>query len=231
MLGSARDGLAIVLRTVDFGETDRIVHLFVRDEGRVSAIARGARRSRKRFAGALQTGQLVRVRYVVGRSDLARLETAETIRTFEGLLGLERGMRAGEAIALMRRMLEPDHPEPELFDAFSRYLEAECLAPDSGPLAVFLLKALALSGLGPDVAACGICRKPAPEGRSSHFDAARGTLVCRACGGSGPVLGAEVRTAVSEALLSGTAPASGLVTEVLSLARLLVRHHVGTHDI
>lgn len=231
MHGHEPDGLAVVLRTIDFGETDRIVHLFVRSAGRVNAIARGARRSRKRFAGALQTAQVVRARYAVGRSDLARLETAETVRVFDGLLEVARGLRAGEALALVRRMLEPANPEPELFDALVAYLEEESRAEDAGALAAFLLRALVLHGVGPELDRCGACGKVPPPGRPAFFDAARGTLVCRACGGAGTVLSAETRTHALAALRGEQLPERGQIAHLLALGRLLVRYHVGMHDI
>jgi DNA repair protein RecO (recombination protein O) len=225
------DGLAVVLKTIDFGETDKIVHLFVRSAGRVGAIARGARRSRKRFAGALQTGHLVRARYVIGRSDLARLESAVIVQTYDGLLSLDRGLRAGEAIALVRRVLEPLHPEPELFDAFVAYLAAESGGESAAPLAAFLLRALVLHGVGPDLSACGKCQKRPPEGRPACFDAERGTLVCRACGGAGLVLSAETRSAAISAMESAVQPPPGQIAHMLALGRLLVRYHVGMPDI
>lgn len=231
MHGSGRDGLAVVLRTIDFGETDRIVHLFVREAGRVSALARGARRSRKRFAGSLQTGHLLRVRYVVGRGELARLESAEIVRALDGLLAIERGLRAGEALAFMRGLLRPEHPEPELFDAFVAYLEAEAVADDPSPLAAFLLRALVLHGVGPELGACGTCGKVAPDGRPACFDAARGTLVCRSCGGHGGVLAPATRRAAIAAASQGVPPPPGEIANVLALGRLLIRHHVGVHDI
>ena len=43
---------AIVLRTVDYGEADRVVTLFTREHGKLSALARGARKSVKRFGAA-----------------------------------------------------------------------------------------------------------------------------------------------------------------------------------
>ena len=50
---------ALVLRAIAYGEADAVVHLLVRGRGRISAFARGARSSRKRFGGALEPFQRV----------------------------------------------------------------------------------------------------------------------------------------------------------------------------
>ncbi|GAG51712.1 unnamed protein product, partial [marine sediment metagenome] len=52
---------ALILRSVDFGESDRIVHLLVPEAGRLTAIAKGARRSFKRFPGTLDLFNHLRV--------------------------------------------------------------------------------------------------------------------------------------------------------------------------
>ena len=77
---------ALVVRLADYGDTDRIVGLFTRSRGLVSAIAKSARVSTKRFGGALQSGQLLDV--VFGRSGgaLERLESATIVDAHLGLL-------------------------------------------------------------------------------------------------------------------------------------------------
>src|SRR5581483_4569309 len=50
---------ALVLRSIAYGEAEAVVHLLVRGRGRVAAFARGARRSRKRFGGALEPFQRI----------------------------------------------------------------------------------------------------------------------------------------------------------------------------
>ncbi|MCZ6822253.1 MAG: DNA repair protein RecO, partial [Deltaproteobacteria bacterium] len=50
---------ALVLRTFDLAESDRLVHLYTEDLGRVSAIAKGARRSQRRFPGTLEIFNLL----------------------------------------------------------------------------------------------------------------------------------------------------------------------------
>ena len=69
---------ALVLRTFDQGESDRVVHLYTETHGRVGAIAKGARRSKRRFPGTLEILSLIDVRLVdPPRAQLMRLESAK----------------------------------------------------------------------------------------------------------------------------------------------------------
>jgi len=77
---------ALVLRVIEFGESDRIVHLLVPDSGRLTAIAKGARRSVRRFPGTLDLFNHLRVHVDRHRSgSMARLDSAALIRGFPGL--------------------------------------------------------------------------------------------------------------------------------------------------
>jgi len=68
---------ALVLRSYDQGESDRLVHLYSLHLGRVSALAKGARRSRRRFPGTLEILNVVQARIVESRrSSLLRLDGA-----------------------------------------------------------------------------------------------------------------------------------------------------------
>ncbi len=70
---------AIVLRTMRFGEADRILHLYTPHRGRVSAIAKGVRRARSRFGGRLEPFFRLNLVLHEGRSDLLTVTSAETV--------------------------------------------------------------------------------------------------------------------------------------------------------
>src|SRR5262249_37282659 len=55
---------ALVLGTLDYGDADRMVTLLTRSGGKLTAFAAGARKSRRRFAGALEPGTVLRARLV-----------------------------------------------------------------------------------------------------------------------------------------------------------------------
>jgi DNA repair protein RecO (recombination protein O) len=79
---------ALILRTYKLGEADRIVVFLTRDRGKKRGVAKGARRPRSRFMGALEPLTEVRVAYFENeRRELVGLNFAETIRSPLGLVG------------------------------------------------------------------------------------------------------------------------------------------------
>jgi len=190
---------AVLLRSVDFRETDRIVTLFTLQHGRLSAVARGARNSRRRFAGALEPFCVVETVLQEGRSGLYRLDEARVLTSFRGLLSdLKRMEETGRCLEAVRSF-SPEHaPEPNLFHEIVEMLAAI----DSRPIdrltrirICFLVRLLHLSGLGAELSQCGLCGKKPAEGQAARFDPTRGHLVCRACGGAAFVLGSSARNA------------------------------------
>ena len=73
---------AIVLRSIRYGEADRILHLYTPRHGRIGAIARGARRARSRFGARLEPFFRLRVVLHEGRGDLYTVTSADTVATF-----------------------------------------------------------------------------------------------------------------------------------------------------
>ena len=115
---------ALLLRSVDFGDRDRIVTLLTRDGGKVSAMARGARGSRRRFVG-LEPLCVLDVELLPGRGELQRLQGCALRRGYPGVLrSLEAISEGGRAIELLRSVTVPEHPEPELFDLVESFFEA-----------------------------------------------------------------------------------------------------------
>lgn len=192
MPSRSRQSRALLLRSVDYRDSDRIVTLLTEDYGKISALARGARRSQRRFGGALQPYVLMNAHFRPGRGELAHLESVSVDRSFHAILrSLGAIGAAGAALAVIRERL-PDHePEPAVFDATVRFLEAlNGAAPPAEALLSLQIRALALLGFAPTLDRCVRCSKTPARGRSASFDATRGGIVCRACGGGRLVLSA-----------------------------------------
>ena len=89
---------ALVLRTYKLGEADRIVVFLTRDRGKKRGVAKGARRQRSRFVGALEPLTEVRVAYFESeRRELVGMNYAETVRTPLSAVGGPDGPPAGAA--------------------------------------------------------------------------------------------------------------------------------------
>ncbi len=193
---------AILLRATDYRDADRIVTLFTQQLGKVSALARGARASKKRFSGVLEPYAVIRVGLVATRSDLLTLERAELVRVFPQVLtSLDRIDVAGAALQLVREAHEARVADEALFLAAVQFLQLIDHEPDPDRrrLLCFALRVLALSGLSPRLDVCGRSGVAVPEGRAAYFDPALGAVVARRFGGGPFLLSGESRKRLSEA--------------------------------
>lgn len=181
------------MRSVDYRDSDRIVTLLTEDYGKMSAIARGARKSQRRFGGALQPYVLMNAYFTLGRGELAHLERVSVDQSFHEILrSLDAIGAAGAALAVIRERV-PDHePEPAVFDTAVRFLAAlNEGAPAEEALLCLQIRTLALLGFSPTLDRCVHCGKTPAPGRSASFDAVRGGIVCQACGGGRLILSAR----------------------------------------
>ncbi len=174
---------AVVLSSVDYGEADRLVTLFTKDRGKLTAFAAGARKSKRRFAGAMDPGTLSRAQLVERRGTTWRLDALDVEDTFHALredLGLIS--RALYCLELCRELLREGEPHPELFDALVDYLGG-LSRKERGPtsLIAFELAALSQAGLQPRFDACAVCG--GALGERALFDPSHGGAVCLLCQG------------------------------------------------
>jgi DNA repair protein RecO (recombination protein O) len=180
----------IVLRVVDYGESDRIVTLLTRERGKVGAFARGARASRRRFAGLLEPFTLLGAELTDRRGDLLGLESASALRAHGGIRSdLARIAVAGYATELAGALVRDAEPHPELYELLAALLSALDTAPaHPAALRAYELGALAAAGYMPRLDSCARCGSPVPESRPVRLDPAHGGLLCAGCepaGGGG----------------------------------------------
>jgi DNA repair protein RecO (recombination protein O) len=189
----------IVLRTRDLGEYDRLVTLFTRDLGRVTGVARGARRLRSRFGAALELftwGDAVGFERE-GR-ELIRLDHFDIRRSFrrlrEDLDRLGHGARMVEAIMMLTG--ERDS-HPACFSLLLRGLRVLEVSPPARVQLAFTLRALDLLGHRPRFDGCVGCRRPVGT-MAVAFEPSRGGVLCAACR---PASGARPGTGVLSPLV------------------------------
>jgi len=157
---SAEKTEAIVIRQTDFSESSRIVRLFTRDFGTVSAIAKGGRRLKGPFDAALDL--LARCQIVFLRKSSAGLDIlteAQLLSRFHPGPGRLKSLYAGYYIAeLLNQLTEEYDPYPKLYDAAVRTLQqiAEQAAPEL-PLLRFELVLLRALGHLPEFEECVAC--------------------------------------------------------------------------
>lgn len=222
---------ALVLSTVDYGEADRIVTLFTRGRGRLSAFAAGARKSKRRFAGALEAGTHLRARLVERRGETFRLDGADIVQSFHRVRDdLPRISRLLYCLELVRELTRDHEPHVTLFDQLRDYL-AKLEAKEAGPtsLLLFELDALAQAGFMPQFSPCGLCGQPI--GDRPRFDPEQGGVVCFGCSPRVPrgfPVSAEVVEALARLQAGQRTPLSSeLRAKARQLLNVFIAHHLG----
>ena len=192
---------AIVLRSMRYGEADRILHLYTPDRGRLSAIAKGVRRAKTRFGGRLEPCFRLQMVLHEGRSDLLTVTSAETVaghaRLREHAGALDGAARACDAVG---RLFADGEPHRGVFNLLCNQLALLDAHPERatrGNALAFRLKLLLAAGFAPQLAACAGC------GETEHlvgFSGAAGGVVCSACEASAFAIGQEAHDFLVAAL-------------------------------
>jgi len=224
---------AIVLRSIRYGEADRILHVYTPDHGRLGAIAKGARRARSRFGARLEPFFQIRVVLHEGRGDLYTVTAVDTIDARAGLResaeALDAAARACDAVT---RLFETDEPHPEVYALLANELTLLASAHTDPAAArpenalAFRLKLLLAAGFVPQLGSCASC------GEREHltgFSAAAGGVVCSSCESASFPLGEEAYEFMVAALgrpLAGAPPASERALQMVERAiRETAEHH------
>jgi DNA repair protein RecO (recombination protein O) len=150
---------AIVLRLTDYGEADRIVSLFTLEQGKLQGIARGAKRSRKRFAGALEPFAHLKLQLQLHQgAGLANLLSADIVGIFPGIRGdLTKIGSAAYACELVERLTPDAEANPRLFRLLYCYLEVLDSAPPSpSDRRFFSVNLLKILGYQPELEVRGL---------------------------------------------------------------------------
>jgi DNA repair protein RecO (recombination protein O) len=212
---------AVVLRSMRYGEADRILHLYTPQRGRLSAIAKGVRRARSRFGGRLEPFFRLNAELHEGRGELLTVTGAQTIAGHARLRGDVRALdAAARACDAVGRLFETGEPHPGVFNLLCRQLslldeQAAHVplgpggtpgAPEAavGPGAAgragalsFRLKLLLAAGLAPQLGACANCGEP---DHLVGFSGAAGGVVCSACEAGSFALDEQAHGFMTEAL-------------------------------
>jgi DNA repair protein RecO (recombination protein O) len=181
---------AIVLHSMDYLESSRILRLVTRDGGVRSALAKGARRSSRRFGTGLDLfAQGIAQLYTKPGRDLDTLANFDVVRS-RPALGEDMGRFAGaSAIAELTLRFGRDAADVALFDAVATALDALSLAPADAALTATLAGAwriVAELGFAPATDVCGDCHAPLDDDVSVMFSHRAGGALCPRCGRLAP---------------------------------------------
>ena len=176
-----RESEAIVLRSYPLREADLLVTLFTRTEGKVRGVARSAKKSKRRFGGALEPLTYVRAFYDVREGqELARLDSFEVL---ESPLSSEVSYARAVALGHIAELLDELLPDREANDAIFR-LTLSVLQVLTGPdvwmpVTYFELWLTRLVGFLPELTECIVCGRSLISSRA-WFHALADGLMCAA---------------------------------------------------
>ena len=194
---------AILLRSIDYGESDRIVTLLGRSTGCVGAIARGARKSQRRFGGGLGLCSVgdaaLRER---GGSELLTLERFDVTVTFSSLgEDVERMGHAAYVAELLAKLCAPRQAEPHIYDMALRFLELlDARGAHTLRLRVFELLLLERLGFAPALDVCASCGREdlsTSDTIDARFVPDAGGIICFGCASRGRAMRPVVRLALA----------------------------------
>jgi DNA repair protein RecO (recombination protein O) len=190
---------AIVLRRVAYGEADWVVTLLGRDTGHVSALARSARKSARRFAGGMGMGMAGEASLQERpNADLLALETFDVYADHPLLAtDVAKTAHAAYALELCDRLCPARHPDYPVFDwleeVLARLNEGRATAER---LRVFELGLLRRLGIGPSFDRCMSCGRVDLAEENVRFHPAAGGIYCSNCANRGDILIGQVRQAL-----------------------------------
>lgn len=226
---------ALVLGRRRLGESSLIVTLFTAGKGPVRAVAKGARKARSRFGGALEPTNLLHVVYYAKETrDLQLLSQADVMRAFSGIR--ESLLRLAYAYAIIECLVGLKREEGPAAGMLA--LAGEALASvERSPrehlewgLWSFLLAVLEDSGFRPELGRCLRCNRTV-DGDEVRFDARAGGVVCPAHGGGGLLISGATKRLLEEAARGGVGPAALDAKQAAegreALRRFLVEHDLG----
>jgi DNA repair protein RecO (recombination protein O) len=195
---------ALVLGTMDYRESDRIVTLFTLEQGKVKGIARGAKRSVRRFGGSLELFARLRTELVL-REGLSGISSADILTVFPAIRKeLAKIGLAGYACELTDALLPEGMCNPRLFRLLNSYLEHLDSFPSTpSDRRFFEMNFLNVLGYCPSLQQCAACAADFTGSPWTRHAKAADGLFCAHCGRGGNPVSMETVLLLRQTLQSG----------------------------
>jgi len=211
---------AIVLSSINYGESDAIVNFYTQDYGRLGGIAKGARRSRRRFGGTLEPFSYGRLIFVK-KGELVRVDQWDILQGFHGIrMDLERIAYGSYLLELVSTMLKEGQRNQKVFSLLLNTLSIleERKRPEVLTRA-FEMRLLTVIGYQPCLDRCVVCKQTfmpsitadalgGRDGKTIFFSSAKGGILCPGC--------------ASPLIKSGAGMGGGLVPITTGTASVLI---------
>ena len=229
---------AIVLRRVAFGDFDLIVTLLTLNRGKITVMAKAAKKSVKRFAGALELFTPIQAVCNKGRG-MPILQEASLENPLANIrLDVGKTAYASYWAEIIDIYLEENHKQPELYRLLYFTLTSLDAGRRSGEMwsILFMMRFLILAGLEPRFDRCFVCKTDVERSPAFFFDLTKGGIICERCNSSpsgkirlmkGTIkqlqwLGKKELSQAARARFS-----AGAVDEALSVLEAFLPYHLG----
>ena len=221
---------AVVLRSIRYGEADRVLHLYTPDRGRIGAIAKGVRRVKSRLGGRLEPLMRSRLMLHQGRGELCTISQADTVHPHAALRerrgSLERAVQACDAVLRLLDSGEANQPAYNLLCHELALLDADPGAATRAQALAFRAKLLLAAGFAPELSSCASCGDTEELGA---FSPSAGGVVCASCEAVSFPLGPEAHeflvAALGRPLVEAPAAPDGALRQVDRALGETLEHH------
>ena len=188
---------AVVLDSRDHGESDKIITLFCKDIGKLTAIAKGAHRSKKRFVNKLELFSFLHITY--SRSSPARLALINDGDLLNSFIAIRSSVIPYQAATVIREFTllatNEQLPDNDLFTLLLWALHALDKGDDCrSTIAIFMVKFYDSIGYRPDFSCCQSCGLMYQGRAPAVFSNQAGGLICSRCMEGGAYNGRKLST-------------------------------------
>ncbi|NND75111.1 MAG: DNA repair protein RecO [Ilumatobacter sp.] len=171
----------VILRTYKLRESDRIVVIHTRDNGKVRAVAKGVRKTKSKFGARLEPMSHVNLQLYRGR-ELDIVTQAESVEPLAPMLSsLDRASQGLAALEAVDQLSMEREPNEQLYRMAVGVLRTIAGAPSPINVPAFYWKLLASEGFRPQLDACQRCGEGEPDAQLVAFDLGEGGVLCRNC--------------------------------------------------
>lgn len=175
MSGNELKTICLVLRAADYRDSDKILTLFSKEHGRLTALARGAKKGKLKFvAQPMFTGEFL----LTGKGDKLYVTQAQQLKSYFSVAGDFSKFASANIMLECTELFLTDEPSPKLFALIVNCLEKLKNGIDPAEiLAYFMVKILCVSGYEPHMDSCINCGSTCLE----YFSFELGSAVCKDC--------------------------------------------------
>ena len=232
---------AILLKRINFGDYDLILTIFTQTQGKITVIAKSARKSRRRFCGAIDLFSLSQLVFKQGRGRLPALQEASVLYPFSHIRSdIIKTAYACYFAEIVHHWMEPNAVQTQVFDLLYQVLDRldSSRLPDEILSIVFQMALLTFSGISPCLDTCCLCHAEMNRLNENRIrvNITKGGIICNSCGrDSAPGLYLS-RAAIKQLQwmecgnwnkISRIRFSSGFIQEALKFLEVFVPYHLG----